>query len=199
MNYQTLSDQYPYNIAWHNMVMSPIRLEALSFATERHGEQRRKYTDELYINHPIRVAYLVNNYDSYHTETSDTNVCAALLHDVLEDTDTTLRELVDNFGHPIANMVFALSKPAYLPGYSRAHGKSWERKRLMGCTSDVQTIKMADMIDNTHDIDKFDDPGKARQYMVEQRELFKALTKADTGLRSRMHIQLREYFDGNPS
>ena len=59
-----------------------------SFADEAHGEQVRKYSDERYIQHPIRVMETVQDY------IADVPVlAAALLHDVLEDTSVTKREL----------------------------------------------------------------------------------------------------------
>jgi len=61
-----------------------------TFATNAHGEQRRKYTPEPYIVHPIRVMKLCAEYTD-----KITILCAALLHDVLEDTEVDEKQMRD--------------------------------------------------------------------------------------------------------
>ena len=87
------------------MVASPVQflIRAVAFAAEKHRGQRRKDKDgSPFINHPIALANLLAN------EASQTDVdvlCAAILHDTIEDTQTTLEELATNFGTKVRDMV----------------------------------------------------------------------------------------------
>src|SRR5258708_1203922 len=78
----------------------PLLLKALAFAAHKHRDQRRKDAEASpYINHPIALADVLVNEGGI----ADAQVlCAALLHDTVEDTATTHEELVDAFGSPIA-------------------------------------------------------------------------------------------------
>ncbi|MFD1079593.1 HD domain-containing protein, partial [Longispora fulva] len=67
--------------------------EALEFARNAHASQLRKYTGESYIEHPIRVATMVKTVP--HTTEM---VCAAYLHDVVEDTPVSLEDIQRKFG-----------------------------------------------------------------------------------------------------
>ena len=82
--------------------MSLIK-KAQSFANNAHEGQVRKYGGEPYIDHPIRVAMLLIE---FIPNISEEMVAAALLHDVLEDTDTTLDDLIVEFGYAVAHLVF---------------------------------------------------------------------------------------------
>jgi (p)ppGpp synthase/HD superfamily hydrolase len=82
--------------------MSALITRARKFATEAHAsiDQRRKYTGEPYIVHPLAVAELVNSVP--HT---DEMVAAALLHDVVEDTPVTSEEIHAEFGPVVGALV----------------------------------------------------------------------------------------------
>src|SRR2546428_11161233 len=99
-----------------------LLLKALAFAAHKHRDQRRKDAEASpYINHPIALAdVLVNEGGVTDVET----LCAALLHDTVEDTATTHQELVDAFGSRIARIVAEGTDDKSL---SKA-----ERKRLQG-------------------------------------------------------------------
>src|SRR5687767_14827648 len=134
-------------------------IEAVTrFATIAHGEQKRKYTPEPYIVHPIRVMELCKEY------TSDLAIlCAALLHDVLEDTPVGKDELL-NFLRTVMDedtarrtlkLVLDLTdvyiKEDY-PQYNRRKRKQLERERAALTSADSQTVKYADIIDNCREI-----------------------------------------------
>ena len=70
------------------MEKSKLINDALMVAVKAHGEQRRKYTGEPYVLHPVGVSKIVETVS--HTPEM---IAAALLHDVVEDTDVTFREL----------------------------------------------------------------------------------------------------------
>src|SRR5580658_2784011 len=92
-------------------------MRAAHFAAAQHSGQRRKgAAAEPYINHLIEVAELV----SAASAKPDTElIIAALLHDVIEDTDVTQRELTDRFGADIAHLVAELTDDKSLPREER--------------------------------------------------------------------------------
>jgi len=83
-------------------------IKALKFATDKHQGQTRKSTGLPYITHPMVVQQLVNQYkgDSKHIEELQ---ISALLHDTLEDTDTTYFEIEREFGSMVASIVQELT------------------------------------------------------------------------------------------
>ncbi|MCP4870626.1 MAG: HD domain-containing protein, partial [Proteobacteria bacterium] len=74
--------------------------DVLAFATEAHKGQKRKYTGEDYIVHPISVSALVKKHGG-----SEIQQAGALLHDVVEDTQYTLADINANFGSQVATLV----------------------------------------------------------------------------------------------
>jgi len=153
--------------------------KAKLFATAAHGAigQVRKYTGEPYVTHPIRVMNLVS------TVIKDEKVlAAALLHDVIEDTAITKEDIALEFGVDVADMVVALSDPPKVEGGpNRKARKAMDRDRLSKASASVQTVKVADMIDNTESIVAHD-PKFSKVYLEEKRLLLQVLTKADAGL-----------------
>ncbi len=121
--------------------------QALVFAADRHADQRRKgEAQEPYINHLAEVALLT----AEATGGRDTSlVIAALLHDAIEDTDTTFEELSAEFGSDVAMLVQEVTDDKSLP---------WaERKRLQVETAPnkshrAKVIKLADKISNLRSI-----------------------------------------------
>lgn len=79
-------------------------VEAFTFAERAHRDQLRKGTDVPYITHPMAVASIVAEYGG-----DEEQVIAALLHDVVEDTPTTVAEVSDRFGERVARIVADLS------------------------------------------------------------------------------------------
>ena len=78
--------------------------KAYDFAKEKHGDQLRK-SGEPYIIHPVQVAYTLADLGM-----DDNTICAALLHDVLEDTSATYDDLVKEFNEEVAYMVDGVTK-----------------------------------------------------------------------------------------
>ena len=78
---------------------SKLIRKAYDFAVGHHGDQKRR-SGEPYIIHPLNVAYILST-----LELDDESICAALLHDVVEDTKASHKDIVDNFGQAIADMV----------------------------------------------------------------------------------------------
>src|SRR5690554_1386619 len=97
----------------------PLIFQALAFAAHKHRDQRRKDAGASpYINHPIAVAGLL----AETGVTDPVTLCAALLHDTIEDTETTAKELTAAFGPEIAGVVLEVTD-------DKAMQKA-ERKRL---------------------------------------------------------------------
>lgn len=147
------------------------------FATAAHAAvgQKRKYTFEDYIVHPLEVARLVD-------EAGGTTpmIAAAYLHDVLEDTQVTEFTLRREFGDATTDLVVWLTK-VEVPG-NRAVRKAAELKRLDKAPAEAQTIKYADLISNTPSIVKYD-PVFAKTYLQEKLDLLAELRDGDPGLK----------------
>lgn len=80
-------------------VNSKLILKAYNFAKSKHNDQKR-LSGESYIIHPVHVAEILSNINL-----DDATICAALLHDVVEDTEVTREELENEFGKEISDMV----------------------------------------------------------------------------------------------
>jgi guanosine-3',5'-bis(diphosphate) 3'-pyrophosphohydrolase len=159
------------------------------FADQAHGEQMRKYANERYIVHPIRVMELVREYSQ-----SLPLLAASLLHDVLEDTPVApdeLRAFLESVMDPSnAEKTFALVteltdvyiKEDY-PKLNRRTRRTREAERLGDASGDAHTIKYADIIDNVRDISK-NDTDFALVYIRESKQLLLHLTKGNPELYS---------------
>src|SRR3989475_13224310 len=90
-----------------------LLLKALAFAAHKHRDQRRKDAESSpYINHPIALANVLANEGHIDDEVV---LCAALLHDTIEDTETTPEELREAFGDEIADIVLEVTDDKSLP------------------------------------------------------------------------------------
>ncbi|RZF39063.1 hypothetical protein LSTR_LSTR006600 [Laodelphax striatellus] len=119
-----------------------------NFAAEKHKTQRRKNVDKTpYINHPIGVANILSE-----AGISDVNIlCAALLHDTVEDTDTTLEELEKEFGPVIAKIVAEVTDDMSLPSAER---KILQVQHARACSHEAKLVKLADKLYNMRDLTK---------------------------------------------
>ncbi|MDU6414160.1 HD domain-containing protein [Mixta calida] len=144
--------------------MQSLEERARRFATEIHAAagQRRKYTDEPYIVHPAAVVELVRSV------TDDENMLAAAwLHDTVEDTGATLEDIAQQFGPEVAELVSKLTDKKQPQAKNRAARKVAHFRHTADASPDAQTIKLADIIDNTRAIVQYD-PHFARIYLVEK-------------------------------
>ncbi|WP_313656364.1 HD domain-containing protein [Pantoea sp.] len=152
--------------------------QARRFATEAHAGagQRRKYTDEPYIVHPAAVAELVRSVT--HDEAL---LAAAWLHDTVEDTATTQQDIEAHFGQRVASLVAMLTDSDPTTAKNRAARKVAHFRHTASASSEAQTIKLADIIDNTRAIVRFD-PDFARIYLVEKQIQIALLKQGDAQL-----------------
>ncbi len=156
--------------------MSDLTFTARLFATKAHGEQKRKYTGEPYINHPQAVALLVKSVP--HT---DEMVAAAWLHDVVEDTGTPLADIEEVFGKEVAALVEQVTDVSRPTDGNHKTRKEMDREHLASASAAAQTIKIADLIDNSKSIMQHD-PEFAAVYLQEKRALLEVLTEGDATL-----------------
>jgi (p)ppGpp synthase/HD superfamily hydrolase len=156
-----------------------IIVRARNFAMKAHYGQERKYTDEPYIVHPIRVAELVAEAGGSYEM-----IAAAYLHDVVEDCGISLIEIHCGFGIDVAVLVNWLTDVSAPEDGNRAIRKARDRGHLAAAPPDAQTIKLADLIDNTSSITKYD-PNFAVKYMQEKRALLEVMDKGDPVLYKR--------------
>ena len=118
---------------------------AFAFACERHADQRRK-SGEDFITHPVEVAKICAGL-RLDTET----LCAALLHDTVEDTSASLDEVAELFGDPVSQLVDGVTKLTGITFQSRdEHQAENYRKMMVAMASDVRVIliKLADRLHN---------------------------------------------------
>ena len=148
-------------------------LDALTYATAAHAAigHMRKYTEDPYIVHPIRVAGIVRDYGG-----TDDMISAAYLHDVVEDTCITILNIETTFGSAIAAIVDGLTDISVPDDGNRATRKAMDRKHSAEATYEAQFVKCADIIDNASDIGEHD-PSFNVVYCKEMVALLEVLDK----------------------
>lgn len=152
--------------------------QARRYATQAHADagQRRKYTDEPYIVHPAAVAELVRSVSD-----DEAMIAAAWLHDTVEDTSSTLQDIEEHFGARVAHLVDMLTDSAQPQAKNRTARKLAHFRHTAEASPEAQTIKLADIIDNTRAIVQFD-PNFARVYLVEKQIQIQLLQQGDRRL-----------------
>lgn len=164
-------------------------LEAIEVASLYHDGQRRKYTNEPYLQHPLRVAGIVaTRFDN------EDMLAAAVLHDTLEDTNYTESKLFEDFGPVIGSLVVELTDVSSMSDGNREQRKAKDREFLATVSPAAQSIKLADLIDNTESIVE-QDPGFAKVYMAEKKELLLVLTMGDPWLYGVAASQIERYYE----
>ena len=126
--------------------LGPV-FQALRFAARKHRDQRRKDPEASpYINHPIALADILWNEAGIEEPTV---LCAALLHDTVEDTETTEEELLELFGPRIAAIVMEVTDDKSLP---KAERKRLQVENVPGLSREARLVKLADKISNVRDV-----------------------------------------------
>lgn len=126
-----------------------VLMMAANFAAKKHMNQRRKNAlDEPYINHPLSLAALLSNeLDGLHVDTCV--LVAAILHDTIEDTNTTREEISALFGHKVLQIVLEVSDDKSLPKMTR---KRLQIEHAKSLTYEARIVKLADKICNLRDM-----------------------------------------------
>jgi guanosine-3',5'-bis(diphosphate) 3'-pyrophosphohydrolase len=141
---------------------------AYEFAAEKHKDQKRE-SGEPYITHPIAVAQILIEL-GMDTDT----ICAALLHDVVEDTEASLEDLKKRFGADVANLVDGVTKLNQVSLYSKEEQQAENiRKMLLSMSKDIRVIiiKLSDRLHNMRTL-AFRNELKRRSVSLETMSIF---------------------------
>ena len=134
--------------------ITPLIGKAIPFCIEAHQNQYRK-SGEPYVVHPILVAAITAHYSN-----DESMVLAALLHDVVEDTDCTLEFIKESFGSDVANIVDGLTKITEIRVTEFTNSKEKDkllksamtfRKMLVASIEDVRVL-LVKLFDRTHNM-----------------------------------------------
>lgn len=125
----------------------PVLARALAFAAAKHRHQRRKDAEASpYINHPIELLDLLVNQGGVRDPLV---LCAAVLHDTIEDTETTVAEIAAAFGPEVAAVVVEVTDDRALP---KAERKRLQVEHAPHASPAARLVKLADKICNLRDM-----------------------------------------------
>ncbi len=156
-------------------------LEAIQFAAERHRTQRRKDVEASpYVNHPIALAHLL----ATAGEVTDLAVLkAAVLHDTLEDTETSESELRERFGDEVADLVLEVTDNKSLP---KARRKELQVEHAAVVSRGAALVKIADKVCNLRDLATSPPPDwpveRRQEYFDWARRVVERLPVSNAGL-----------------
>ena len=162
-------------------------LRAAAFAAEKHRNQRRKDAEASpYINHPIQLAYIL-----VQADIEDPVVLAsALLHDTIEDTDTTQDEIEIVFGYEIANIVAECSDDKRL---SKLERKQAQIEHAANISRAAKLVKLADKIANVSDMNGAPPAGwsleRKREYYDWAKQVVDRMRGTHAGLEARFDAE----------
>lgn len=172
-----------------NCSSTAVLLETVNFAAEKHRNQRRKDPEGTpYINHPIGVARIL----SHEGEITDVEVIqAALLHDTVEDTDTTFEELESVFGATVARIVQEVTDDKSLP---KAERKRQQVEHAPHCSHQAKLVKLADKLYNLRDLNRCTPEGWSAQRVQEYFEWASQVVKGLRGTNAAIEEKLQQLF-----
>ncbi len=159
--------------------------DALEFAVVAHKDQPRKYTEEPYVVHPIRVGKAVKHLNNL-------TIASAFLHDVIEDTEVTYEDIKEYFGRPVADVVQELTDPHLSEG-NRAKRKEITRRKMEQGSFEAKSIKCADILDNMDSI-LTNDENFSIVFMKEIQALLPCLEGADEHLLNKLKVRVGDYY-----
>lgn len=145
---------------------------AYVFATKVHGHQIR-HSGDPYFSHPIEVAGILTD-----LQLDTASIVTALLHDTIEDTDTTYEEIRSLFGAEIANLVNGVTKLSKISFSDRQRQQAEDFRKLFLATSEdvrVLLVKLADRLHNMRTIEHIPKPAKRQRIAQETMDLYAPL------------------------
>ena len=162
-------------------------VKAVAFAADKHRNQRRKDAEASpYINHPIALANVLANEGGVADVTV---LCAAVLHDTIEDTETTPEELQAIFGPKVASVVMEVTDDKSLEKSVR---KQRQVEHAPHISTEAKLVKLADKISNLRDIIA----SPPADWSAERKQnYFEWAAKVVAGVRG-VHPGLESVFDG---
>ena len=169
-------------------------LKVVTFAAEKHRNQRRKDPDASpYINHPIALANVL----LHEAGVTDVVVlCAALLHDTLEDTQTTPEELARHFGTEIQGIVMEVTDNKKLKKRKR---KELQMKHAPVLSSRAKLVKLADKICNLRDVAAHPPPDWELKRRIEYFDWAKTVVDGMRGVHPRLEALFDEVYADRPA
>ena len=158
------------NLVRENMTENDVSLvEKAYFIAKKAHEGQFRFSGEPYIIHPVSVAIIL-----YNLGMDGESMAAALLHDVVEDTDMTKENIQEEFGEDVANLVEGVTKLGKVPIFTKEEQQAENvRKMLMAMSQDIRVIiiKLADRIHNMRTL-SFMRPDKRREKAQETLEIY---------------------------
>jgi len=139
---------------------------AKKYCKEYHKGQSRKCNGKPFHTHPFEVAEILRKY----TYDDALTLCIAYLHDTIEDTPLAMEEIHQNFGYEVSNAIFVLSRNKGRIMNREKLTRREYKQRLAFARKTIQKIKIADMIDNTKDLNRLD--LEARERKIKDAEEF---------------------------
>jgi len=124
-----------------------IVLEALKFGIKKHEGQYRRGSGADYITHPIAASYLLPMYKK--SKNLDKLIAALILHDVVEDTNTSIEEVYEKFGKLVGDLVSELTSNE--EEIKKLGKKEYIKKRLLELSSYGLVLKLIDRLSNILD------------------------------------------------
>ncbi len=175
---------------------------AYTYALRHHAGQFRKYVDKVdYITHPVAVATMVSEWidnDAYLDANSEI-LSAALLHDIVEDTDRTIEMIEHKFGATVAKYVWFLTDtPKYVGNRISRH--RLDLVRLAQAPDDVKAIKFFDNVHNMRSIAQHD-PKFFEVYLIEKNMLARYVEYSEVqvyGRRLPLEFITEKHIKSNP-
>lgn len=160
--------------SYYPTVNESLILKAFTFARSAHGSQKR-HSGELYFSHPVAVAEI-----TAELKLDQNSIVAALLHDVVEDTETTVEDIEKNFGIDIANLVDGVTKLGKIENIT-ANEKFAEnfRKLTIAMSKDIRVllVKLADRLHNMQTLNFVPSKEKKLQKAKETIEIYAPLAE----------------------
>jgi HD domain len=170
--------------------------QAISFAKHHHGDQKRKYSDAPYFqDHCLEVYDMIRNLPS----ASHSQMIAAILHDVVEDTPVSIHDISMEFGENVGRIVAGMTDVSRPEDGNRKLRKQKDLEHTAEQKPDVKTVKLADLISNSRSIFGYAMQGNkdakafAKLYSQEKERLMMVLVEGDHSLYQQAEKLLQDY------
>ena len=171
--------------------------EAIKFSAEKHKEQKRK--DSIgtpYINHPLGVARNISFLNSISGQEKTNIIIGALLHDTIEDTDTTFQEIEMRFSTRIAEIVQEVTNQKSL---SSDESKLFELEKAKTLSLEASLIRISDKIENIKDISNNQPTSwsadKKLNYISWAKNLVNNISVEHTAINELKYLFLQRYYE----
>ncbi len=160
---------------------------AISYAFVKYGNLKRKAKEIPYVVHPIRITTILHAAGFNEFDNEDLMI-AALFHDLLEDTETNLKELEDQFGKGVGEITVELTKPEGTKGREK---DKW-LEDFINKSKKAKIIKLADRIDNLMDMRDVWDAEKQASYTNQAKIILKSCGDANKQLAHKLDDSINE-------